>query len=128
MIAEYHTVNATRLKQSILFKNEKWDVFLNYRKWYIAYKNDSGAALQYSKQLSTGKVRNIHISRAAKIITNYIFKNEQEVYAKFTKNCQSFSVPESLLSLLRLITGTSQNLEDNKDKSWDDFQTLLSAA
>ena len=95
---------------------------------YIAYKNDSGAAFRYSKQLSTGKVQNIHISRTAKIITNYIFKNEQEVYGKFTKNCQSFSVPESLLSLLRLITGTSQNLEDNKDKSWDNFQTLLSAA
>ena len=38
------------------------------------------------------------------------------------------SFPEYVLSLLQLITQTSQNLEDNEKKACDNFQTLLSDA
>ena len=93
----------------------------------ILYKDDLGADLQYSKEHSA-ETDVIHISRAAKVIKNYIFKKQQEFNRKFTKNYQDDSIPQSLVSSLWLITGASQNLEEIEEWSCNDFQAALSAA
>ena len=64
---------------------KKLDCFANKKDKKISYKDDSGAALQYSKK-DFAETDTIHISRAAKIIRNDIFQKEQEFKGKITKN------------------------------------------
>lgn len=54
-------------------------------------------------------------------------KKNKNSKVKLKKTRQNDSVPQSLLSLL-LITGAFQNLEENEDRSCNDFQVVVSAA
>ena len=65
-------------------------------------------ALEYIREHSTDK-NAAHLSKAANIIRKRMLKMTQDVNGLFSENCQLNSVPQSLFSMIYMLTASACN-------------------
>ena len=106
--AEFTTVNSTRLKERILSLNKNLEATSGKKEVCISYKDDLAGALEYTREHSTDK-NAAHLSKAANIIRKEMPKMTQDFNGTFADNCQLNYVPQSLLSMIYMLTGSAQN-------------------
>ena len=106
--AEFTTVNSTRLKERILSLNKNLEATSGKKEVYISYKDDLAGALEYTREHSTDK-NAAHLSKAANIIRKGMLEMTQDVNGLFAENCQLNSVPQSLFSMIYMLTGSAWN-------------------
>ena len=75
---------------------------------YISFKDDLAGALEYTREHSTDK-NAAHLSKAANIIRKEMPEMTQDFNGTFAENCQLNYVPQSLLSMIYMLTGSAQN-------------------
>ena len=75
---------------------------------YISFENDLVGALEYTREHSTDK-NAAHLSKASILIRKEMLKTTQDFNETFAENCQLNSVPQSLLSMIYVLTGSARN-------------------
>ena len=73
---------------------------------YISFENDLDGALEYTREHSTDK-NAAHLSKAANIIRKEMLEVTQDFNGTFAENCQLNSVPQSLFSMIYMLTGSA---------------------
>ena len=104
--AEFTTFNSTQLKEIILSLNKNLEATSGRKEAYISFKDDLAGALEYKREHSTDK-NAAHLIRAANIIRKGMLEVTQDVNGTFAENCQSNSVPQSLFSMIYMLTGSA---------------------
>ena len=104
--AEFTTSNSTQLKEIILSLNKNLEATSGRKEAYISFKDDLAGALEYKREHSTDK-NAAHLIRAANIIRKGMLEVTQDVNGTFAENCQSNSVPQSLFSMIYMLTGSA---------------------
>ena len=104
--AENTNVNSTRLKERIMNLNESLQATSGKKEVFISYKDDLAEALRYTREHSTD-TNAAYLGKAATIIRKEMLQMTQDFNGIFGENCQLNSVPQSLLSMLYMLTGAS---------------------
>jgi hypothetical protein len=115
-------VNSTRLKQRILEHFPDMKAHTKGRDVLMVFNDDLGEVLQKAREHSYDE-EGIFLLRAAQIIRRDMLHKSAKFNGTFTKDCQENSVPQTLLSLIRmLLYGPSIKCQSD----CNDTQTVLS--
>ena len=123
--AEFISVNATRLKTSILELNENLEATPGKKEVLISFKDDLAEALRYTREHSAYQ-NAAHLIKAASIIKKDMLDMHQDFTGSFSANCQRNSLPQTLLSMLLILTGFNRNVGDVEPP--ESFKPALSLA
>ena len=94
------------MKERILSLNKNLEATSEKKEVYISFKDDLAGALEYTREHSTDK-NAAHLSKAANIIRKGMLEMTQDVNGTFAENCQLNSVPNSLFSMIYMLTGSA---------------------
>ncbi|KAK3736786.1 hypothetical protein QZH41_011732 [Actinostola sp. cb2023] len=95
-------VNTTRLKERLLIHLPGLEDHNNGRDVYLAFKDDLGRMMEKAHQEDCDEEA-IHLAKAASIVRKEILAMKYSFDGSFDSDCQTKSVPESLLSLVNMI-------------------------
>ena len=95
-------VHTTRLKDRLLSKVPGLEAHKQGRDILLAFREDLGVALQRAYQEDCDD-KAIHLTKAASIVRREMMAAKNTFKGSFESNCQSNSVPTSLLSLVNMI-------------------------
>ncbi|KAK3731849.1 hypothetical protein QZH41_020219, partial [Actinostola sp. cb2023] len=128
-------VNTTRLKERLLIHLPGLEDHNNGRDVYLAFKDDLGRMMEKAHQEDCDEEA-IHLAKAASIVRKEMLAMKYSFDGSFDSDCQTKSVPESLLSLVNMIlygpnieaqTNTTSSAQaqsrhvDRLDVVWDEY-------
>ena len=95
-------VNTSRLTERLVFQIPGLQSYNKGRDVYLAFRDDVGFALHKAHEEDCDEEA-IHLAKTAAIVRKDMFSNKYSFSGSFEPNCQSKSVPASLLSLVKMI-------------------------
>lgn len=119
-------MHSTRLKERILANIPDMQAHKQGRDVYLVFTDDVGLALKKALDRNFDEEA-IVLAKAAGIVRRDIMKHDNSEFAgEFTKDCQQQSVPQSLISLVRMIM-TGPNTEQQSSNATD-TQAMLTVS
>ena len=112
--AECGKVNVTRLKERIREAFPSLTAHTEGREVYLALRDEIGAMLTRAKKMDLDAMS---LARAAHIVRREILNTKNTFNGSFPPECQSNSIPASLLSLLGMIVkGPTTNIDASESQ------------